>query len=169
MTAADLGKVTNYSLAKFENIMKLLSITLAILLPLAACGQVKDKGNDGQKEKSATVRLTTDEFKAKVYDYTANPDEFKYSGTMPAIVDFYATWCRPCRMLAPTLDELAKEYAGKIIVYKVDVDECKDLAAAFGIRSIPTLLFIPMEGQPSMSAGAPSKENLKQIIEKMTE
>ncbi len=115
----------------------------------------------------ATIHLTTQEFKEKVYNYDANPNSFKYEGNLPAIVDFYATWCGPCKALGPVIDDLAKEYEGKILIYKVDVDQNEELSRAFGIRSIPTLLFIPKDGEPSMSAGAPSKAQLKQIIEDM--
>ncbi len=115
----------------------------------------------------ATIHLTTQEFKEKVYNYDANPDTFRYEGNLPAIVDFFATWCGPCRALSPVLDELAKEYEGKILIYKVDVDKNEELSRVFGIRSIPTLLYIPKNGQPSIAPGAPSKAQLRQMIEDM--
>lgn len=111
------------------------------------------------------IYLTTQEFKERVYNYDENPKSFKYEGSLPAIVDFFATWCGPCKALSPTLDDLTNEYDGKINIYKVDVDKNEELSNVFGIRSVPTLLFIPKEGQPSISAGAPSKAQLKQIIE----
>jgi len=86
-------------------------------------------------------------------------------GDLPVIVDFYADWCAPCRIVAPILDELAKEYEGKIRIYKIDTDKEKDLSRAFNIRSIPTMLFIPSEGRPQMSQGALPKETLKQVID----
>jgi len=104
------------------------------------------------------------EFLELVYNYEANPTEWVYEGDLPAIVDFYADWCAPCRMLAPILDELAKEYEGRIRIYKVDTDKEKELARVFNIRSLPTLLFIPAEGQPQMGQGAMPKETLKQVI-----
>ena len=98
-----------------------------------------------------------------VFDYEKSQD-WKYKGSKPAIIDLYADWCGPCRMVAPIMKELAKEYAGKIVIYKVNVDKEKELAAAFGIQSIPTFLFIPKEGQPQISMGAlPREEFVKQI------
>ena len=118
------------------------------------------------KEKPTTkvVHITKADFLKKVYDFEKNPDEWKYLGSQPAIVDFYADWCGPCRQLSPVLDELAKEYSGKLIIYKVNVDNERGLATFFGIRSIPTLLFIPMKGKPQRSLGALSKTELKGII-----
>jgi len=97
--------------------------------------------------------LTTQTFKEKIFDYTAEK-EWKYKGTKPAIIDFYATWCGPCKAVAPVLDELSKDYDGKIDFYKVDTDAEMELSAAFGIRSVPSLLFIPADGEPQMAAGA---------------
>ena len=118
------------------------------------------------KEKPTTkvVHITKADFLKKVYDFEKNPDEWKYLGSQPAIVDFYADWCGPCRQLSPVLDELAKEYSGKLTIYKVNVDNERGLATFFGIRSIPTLLFIPMKGKPQRSLGALSKTELKGII-----
>ncbi len=96
-------------------------------------------------------------FKQKVFDYEANKD-WKFEGKLPCIVDFYAEWCGPCRMVAPILEELADEYAGKLNVYKVNTEEQQELAGIFGIQSIPSLLFIPKEGQPQMAMGALPKE-----------
>ena len=100
----------------------------------------------------------------KVYNYEANPNDWKFEGKRPAIVDFYATWCGPCKALHPILEELSKEYSGKIDIYQIDVDQEQDLAAAFGIRSIPTLLMIPMNEQPRISQGALLKDQLKKAI-----
>lgn len=111
------------------------------------------------------VHLTKAEFLNKVYNFEADSKEWKYEGDKPAIVDFYATWCGPCKALAPVLEDLAKEYDGKIYVYKVDVDKEKDLAAAFNIRSIPTLLWIPQSGKPTVTQGALPKADLKKLIE----
>lgn len=112
-----------------------------------------------------TMHIGKAEFLKKVFDYEKNAQSWKFEGNKPAIVDFYATWCGPCKALGPSLEELADEYSGKLDIYKVDVDKEQELSAAFGIRSVPTLLFIPAEGQPSMSSGAPSRAQLKQIIE----
>jgi thioredoxin 1 len=111
-----------------------------------------------------TVKLTTEDFKLKVLDYTTQ-EQWNYQGTLPAIIDFYADWCGPCKMVAPVLEELAKEYDGKLIVYKVDTEKEQELAAIFDIRSIPTFLFIPMEGKPMLQPGALSKAVFKKVID----
>lgn len=112
-----------------------------------------------------TIHIGKEEFLKRVYDYESNPKSLKFEGDKPAIVDFYATWCGPCQGLGPVLEELADEYSGKLDIYKVDVDKEQELSSVFGIRSVPTLLFIPRSGDPSMSSGAPSKQQLKQIID----
>lgn len=129
-------------------------------------GAVRPDEETAAKEKPTTkvVHITKADFLKKVYDFEKNPDEWKYLGFQPAIVDFYADWCGPCRQLSPVLDELAKEYSGKLTIYKVNVDNERGLATFFGIRSIPTLLFIPMKGKPQRSLGALSKTELKGII-----
>lgn len=103
-------------------------------------------------------------FRDKVFNYEKNK-EWKYEGTIPAFVDFWAPWCGPCRVLGPVIDELSKEYAGKVKFYKVNTQEEGELAAMFGIHSIPSLLFIPVNGQPTMAMGALPKKELKNIIE----
>lgn len=129
-------------------------------------GAVRPDEETAAKEKPTTkvVHITKADFLKKVYDFEKNPDEWKYLGSQPAIVDFYADWCGPCRQLSPVLDELAKEYSGKLTIYKVNVDNERGLATFFGIRSIPTLLFIPMKDKPQRSLGALSKTELKGII-----
>lgn len=129
-------------------------------------GAVRPDEETAAKEKPTTkvVHITKADFLKKVYDFEKDPDEWKYLGSQPAIVDFYADWCGPCRQLSPVLDELAKEYSGKLTIYKVNVDNERGLATFFGIRSIPTLLFIPMKGKPQRSLGALSKTELKGII-----
>ena len=101
--------------------------------------------------------LTKETFLSKVFDYEKNK-EWKYEGEKPYIIDFYADWCAPCKIVAPVLEELAKDYNGKIDVYKVNTEEEQELAAVFGIRSIPSFLFIPSEGQPRMAMGALPKD-----------
>lgn len=129
-------------------------------------GAVRPDEETAAMEKPTTkvVHITKADFLKKVYDFEKNPDEWKYLGSQPAIVDFYADWCGPCRQLSPVLDELAKEYSRKLTIYKVNVDNERGLATFFGIRSIPTLLFIPMKGKPQRSLGALSKTELKGII-----
>jgi len=111
-----------------------------------------------------TVQLTAEDFKTKVLDYTTQ-QEWNYQGTLPAIIDFYADWCGPCKMVAPILEELAKEYEGKLIIYKVDTEKEQELAAIFEIRSIPTFLFIPMTGKPMLQPGALPKNVFKKVID----
>jgi thioredoxin 1 len=108
--------------------------------------------------------LTKDSFLTKVFNYEKNT-EWKFEGALPCLIDFYADWCSPCKMVAPILEELSKEYDGKINIYKVNTEDEQELAAAFGIRSIPSLLFCPMEGQPQMAMGALPKQSLIQAIE----
>lgn len=112
----------------------------------------------------ATINLTAADFKSKVFDYTKN-DTWKFEGTRPAIIDFYADWCGPCKMVAPVLEELSNEYEGKVDIYKVDTEAEQELSAVFGIRSIPSMLFIPVGDQPKMQAGALPKNALQNIID----
>lgn len=111
------------------------------------------------------VYLTTADFKDKVWDYEANPQEWVYKGEIPCIIDFYADWCKPCKMVAPIMDDLADQYNGKVIVYKVNTDKEKELASVFQVKSIPAILFSPMEGKPAMQPGALSKEDYINIID----
>jgi thioredoxin len=111
-----------------------------------------------------TEHLTKADFLTKVFDYENNK-EWKYQGELPALIDFWADWCQPCKMVAPVLEELSEEYEGKIKIYKVNTEVEQELGAVFGIRSIPSLLFIPKEGKPQMAVGALPKETLKEAIE----
>lgn len=108
--------------------------------------------------------LTKQTFLEKVFNYEKNK-EWKFEGELPCIIDFYADWCQPCKMVAPILEELSGEYEGKINIYKVDTEVEQELAAAFGIRSIPSLLFCPMDEQPQMAQGALPKDTFKQVID----
>lgn len=112
----------------------------------------------------AAIHLTTAGFKELVFDYDKN-QEWKYNGSLPAIIDFYADWCGPCKMVAPILEELSEEYEGRLVVYKIDTEAEMELAAIFGIQSIPTFLFIPASGDPVMQPGAFPKKVFRQIIE----
>ncbi|TAJ11559.1 thioredoxin [Marinilabiliaceae bacterium JC017] len=107
--------------------------------------------------------LTNETFKEKVFNYE-NSKEWKYEGEVPCMIDFYADWCGPCKMVAPILEELAEEYDGKIKIYKVDTEVERELASVFGIQSIPSLLFVPQEGQPQMAAGALPKDTFEKAI-----
>jgi len=111
-----------------------------------------------------TENLTKTAFLEKVFDFEENK-EWKFKGNVPAIIDFYADWCGPCKMIAPILEQLSEEYGEKINIYKVDTEAEKELSAAFAIRSIPSMLFCPKEGEPQMANGALPKPQLEKIIE----
>jgi thioredoxin len=133
-------------------------------------GKATTQKSDAAGEKAGVQpgkpeHLTAQTFKLKVMDYEKNQQQWIFEGDKPAIVDFYADWCKPCRMISPILEELASEYHGKIDVYKVNTDEQRELAAVFGIQSLPTVLFIPVQGKPSVQKGALPKESYKQIID----
>lgn len=137
-------------------IYKTATIIATAMLSLVAC----------QNAGAQTVtELTVEDFTKKVYDLQV--EELVFLGEKPAIVDFTASWCGPCRQMAPILEEIAKKYAGKIDVYKVDVDKCRELAQAFGISSIPAVLYIPLDGEPSMTIGARSKSRFEDEIAKL--
>ena len=111
----------------------------------------------------ALEHLTTETFKEKVFNYELNK-EWKFEGTTPAIIDFYANWCGPCKMVAPVLEELQKEYGDKLVIFKVNTEEQQELSAMFGIQSIPSILFVPLEGQPQMAMGALPKDTFRSAI-----
>ena len=128
---------------------------------------VEKTGGDDTPEGHATVKpehLDKEAFLKKIMNYEKHPKEWVFEGDKPCIVDFYADWCKPCKMIAPILEELAVEYEGQINIYKVDTQKEKELAAVFGIQSIPTILFIPKNGNPSLQKGALPKEIFEQII-----
>jgi thioredoxin len=111
-----------------------------------------------------TIQISAADFKDKIFDYETE-QEWKYKGQFPAIIDFYADWCGPCKAVAPVLEELATEYEGKLLIYKLDTEKERELSAMFGIQSIPTLLFIPMDGPLLIQKGALPKHILKQVID----
>ncbi len=136
---------------------------LFITLPLSAHlpgGEITQQ----DKEKSEVVQMDKAMFIKDVFDYEKNK-EWKYLGNKPAIIDFYADWCAPCRVTMPIMKELASEYAGKIVIYKVNVDHNKELASLFNASSIPLFVFIPMEGEPQILRGAADKATYEKIIE----
>ena len=161
--------------------MRLLLLFAVLAAFVAGCSH-GSKNNAGKKKSQINVDdgkkgvdsnsvgrgkvgyLTTAEFKKKVMDYDLHPREWVFEGDRPVIIDFYATWCRPCKMTAPIVEDLAKDYNGKIDFYKVDIDNEQELAAVFGIQSIPTFLFVPAKGNPTMQMGAMQKEDFEKII-----
>lgn len=157
-----------------KKIFKAFSVLLCSLLVCASCnagsGTNNGKDNETKNKKgkqTMVTELTKKDFFEKITNYEANPNKWVYNGKKPAIVDFFATWCGPCKGLAPVLAEIAEEYKDQIDVYKVDIDKENELASAFGIRSVPTLLFIPMDGQPQMAMGALPKSELKKAIDEI--
>lgn len=149
---------------------KIVFASILLAFALSACAgknsEKKSEEINQQKEvkKMGTIHLTKAEFLSKVANYEANPTEWKYLGDKPCIIDFYASWCGPCKTIAPILEDLAKEYDGQIYIYKINTEEEQELAAAFGIRSIPSILFCPMTGAPQMTQGALPKDAFKQAI-----
>ncbi|MGE5355909.1 MAG: thioredoxin [Deltaproteobacteria bacterium] len=117
-----------------------------------------------KKQIMPTIKLTNQQFIDEIFDYTTEK-EWKYKDNVPAIIDFYADWCGPCKMVAPVLEELSEMYDGKVKIYKLDTEKEQQLAGVFGIRSIPSLLFIPVEGQPMMQVGALPKSSFIDVIE----
>lgn len=155
--------------------MRQLFLTLAsVAIIFSACGNQNKEGkknteiiNSGSKtnDSASSEKLTKAMFIQKVWDYTKSPNDFKYLGSKPAIVDFYADWCGPCKIASPILDEIGSEYAGKIQVYKIDTEKERELAQVFGITGIPAFLYIPANGKPVMMSGiGRSKEDTKKMF-----
>ena len=142
---------------------RILTLLVAVVMAFALSAQAPTIEQSTVK----VTHLTKAEFLAKVMNYEKNPQEWIYLGDKPCLIDFYASWCGPCKRLAPVLDELAQEYAGEIYIYKIDTEKERELAAVFGVRSIPTLLFCPMGENPQIAQGALPKEQLKEAIDKV--
>ena len=148
--------------------MKRIFILIACVAMFTACGgnkkEVKQQDSENSKSEelvAGSIILNSADFTQKVADLSK---EWKYLGDKPAVIDFYADWCGPCKAIAPHLEEIAKEYAGKLYVYKINVDNDPEIANAFNIRGIPTMLFIPMEGRYTVKVGSMEKEELEQLV-----
>jgi thioredoxin 1 len=141
----------------------LLSLLISSLFFITCKSENRNSSDANSTTGKEVVQLTNEDFKKLIFNYDTNK-EWKYEGTKPAIIDFYADWCAPCRQLSPIVEEIAKEYAGKIIVYKVDTEKERTLAQSMGITGLPSLLFIPAQGSPKMSMGLVPKENLIKTI-----
>lgn len=146
----------------------LIILIAAMLLMTTSCSNTTGK-QANSVEKSGTLGkpeyLTYETFLEKVWNFEKNPQNWVYEGNVPAIVDFYADWCAPCRRIAPIMEKIAKDYEGRLKVYKIDVDKEQRLASVFQVRSIPSILFTPLQGQPMMQAGALTEEMYIKIIE----
>jgi len=152
-----------------KNMYKLTAIVVGIGIVLASCGNAgakTEKGTDNQpggtRNSAGVQELNSAGFNTKVYDMTV--EGLKYLGDKPAIVDFTATWCGPCQRISPILEELAREYDGRIVIYKVDIDKNRNIANAFNISSIPAIMYIPLNGEPVMTVGARDKGKFKSEI-----
>lgn len=155
---------------------KLLFLVIAVIA-LSSCSNanVDNKKDNKTNQEAATTAnenkakpeyLTYETFKEKVWNFEENPQEWVYKGDVPCVIDFYADWCKPCKMIAPIMEELAAEYDGKVKIYKIDTQNEKRLAQVFQIRSIPAVLFSPVEGKPMMQVGAMTKDAYMEIINK---
>lgn len=160
---------------KYAILSAFMVLTFAQAGEIGKTGEVGEAGEIGnfrteQGEKGTSgevIVLTKKDFLEKVFNYEKNKDKFVYEGSLPCIVDFYANWCPPCKMVDPILKDLAKEYKGKIIIYKVNIDDERELAKAFGINNIPTYFFMPVKGDPQRSQGAMPRENFVKVIEEL--
>lgn len=158
---------------------KLVFILAVAVTSLQSCNssQAKNNGNENKETPTetvsaaaatdgGTVKLSKEKFLAEVWDYQNSPQEWKYKGSKPALIDFYADWCGPCKIASPILEELSNEYAGKVTIYKIDTQVEQELASVFGISGIPAFLYIPLNGKPSMTSGiARTKEDTKKMFQ----
>lgn len=160
--------------------MKKLAFILAVaVISLQSCNASQKKNDSSNDEvtvpaetvaqssadEGGSIKLTKEKFLKEVWDYENSPQEWKFKGNKPALIDFYADWCGPCKIASPILEEISKEYAGKITVYKIDTQVERELASVFGISGIPAFLYIPKDGKPTMSSGiARSKEDTKKMF-----
>lgn len=155
-----------------------LYILLTSAITFSACTHNKKTENNSQIQtvsktddtakasaEGNVTYLSTADFRLKIMDYTVHQTEWVFEGERPAVIDFYTTWCGPCKMMAPIVEETAKAYAGKVDFYKVDIEKEQELAQTFGIQSIPTFLFIPAKGKPTMQMGAMSKKTFEKMVD----
>jgi thioredoxin 1 len=153
-------------------IYRSLALLVSLVFLTSACSDTSGK-QTGDVEKpvknvSENIKpeyLTYNTFLEKVWDFEKNPQEWVYRNELPSVIDFYADWCAPCRKIAPIMEKLAKDYEGRVKIYKINVDEERKLASVFRVQSIPAVLFTPVSGQPMMQAGAMTEEMYVQIIE----
>lgn len=147
-----------------KKVLSVVALAMISVIVFAVNDGAKVNQNKEQAKEGEVIVMNKDLFIKDVFDYQTSK-EWKYKGNKPAIIDLYADWCGPCKMTAPIMKALAKEYAGKIVIYKVNVDKEKELAALFNASSIPLFVFIPMEGEPQLFRGAADKATYKKAID----
>ena len=153
--------LTNDSMKKFFFIVSLFS-----LIALNACSSNNDNSNQKANEyvEGVVNQMSSAMFQKMIWDFKKHPDKWMFNGKVPCIIDFYADWCRPCKMVSPIMEELAKEYKGKIRIFKVNTDQERELSSLFRITSIPAVMLIPKNGEPQMVIGAQAKESYRKSI-----
>jgi thioredoxin 1 len=147
--------------------ISIIAFSLFVLV-FSSCNSVggnKNEGTSTEFVEGTVTRMNTEMFKKLVWDFQKNPAEFVFTGDQPVVIDFYADWCRPCKMVAPIMEELAREYQGKVRIYKVNTDEEGELSRLFNIRSIPAILYVPKNGKPQMSVGLSGKDTYVKTIQ----
>ena len=145
--------------------LKCVLLFIAMLFSFNGAYAQQNGVDSASHNSGEIIFLNKADFLSKIYNYEKNTEKWVYEGKVPCLIDFYADWCGPCKMVDPILKELAKEYDGKLIIYKINVDEERELAAVFGIRNIPTYLFVPAEGNPQSKMGAMPRESFVQVID----
>lgn len=138
-------------------------LSFFVLSGISCANTANAEAKEDGKEKSGVIYLTKDTFKEKVFNYEKSK-EWKYNGKVPAILDFYADWCGPCKMLAPILDDLQNEYGEKIQIFKINTEKERELSTIFGIKSLPTIVFIPVDGEPQAAMGFRQKADMEKMI-----
>ena len=157
-----ISKRSHQAVERLSINMKKVLTSLVLLFAFLGTSYAQNK-----PEESTVIQMDRQMFLDKVFDYTTGATEWKYKGEKPAVIDFYATWCGPCRMIAPLLKALAKEYGDSIVIYKIDTDKEKELSGAMGIQSLPTIVFIPKSGQPQVIIGAADKATFRRAIDEV--
>ena len=151
-----------------KKISILLTAMLIILLNSCNSNGGSNTGSSSSEVKEGVVnQMSTETFKKLVYNYQKNPNNWVYEGNQPCVIDFYADWCKPCKMVAPIMEELAKEYKGKVIFYRVNTDQERELSQTFNINSIPAILYVPVSGKPQMAVGLAGKEDYVSQIQSL--
>lgn len=147
--------------------MKKIVVIIAFIFSVLSVPAIMAQTIEKDQTKGVPIQVNKDQFLKYIYDFEKNPQQWIYAGKLPCIIDFYADWCAPCRKLHPILDKIAAEYKGKLIVYKVDTETQSELSSYFGIQSIPTLVFVPVEGAPQAAMGLMPQEDIEKVIKEV--